>query len=66
MDAEQINHRASLAADNGARTEAARAGEIRRISSENLMGRKGEMVILHQGREYTLRVTRNGKLILTA
>jgi hemin uptake protein HemP len=37
-----------------------------RISSGALLGPKGEVVILHGGREYRLRVTQNGKLILTA
>lgn len=40
--------------------------ERRRIPSEQLLGRAGEAVILHNGREYKLRKTQNGKLILTA
>ncbi|OGA60823.1 MAG: hypothetical protein A3G81_23895 [Betaproteobacteria bacterium RIFCSPLOWO2_12_FULL_65_14] len=40
--------------------------ERRRISSEQLLGRAGEAVIVHNGREYRLRQTQNGKLILTA
>jgi hemin uptake protein HemP len=31
-----------------------------------LLGAGRELVIVHQGREYKLRVTQNGKLILTA
>lgn len=38
----------------------------RRVESEQLLGPRGELVILHKGREYRLRLTRNGKLILTA
>jgi hemin uptake protein HemP len=38
----------------------------KRISSELLLGPSREMVIVHGGREYRLRVTQNGKLILTA
>jgi hemin uptake protein HemP len=38
----------------------------RRISSDALLGMRGELVITHNGREYHLRVTQNGKLILTA
>ncbi|HEX5092605.1 MAG TPA: hemin uptake protein HemP [Burkholderiales bacterium] len=38
----------------------------RRIPSEALLGARGELVILHNGREYRLRLTQNGKLILTA
>jgi hemin uptake protein HemP len=37
-----------------------------RIKSEELLQGRGELVIDHQGREYRLRVTQNGKLILTA
>ncbi len=40
--------------------------ELKRISSESLLGRGKELVILHNGREYRLRLTQNGKLILTA
>lgn len=37
-----------------------------RVTSETLLGRSQELVILHKGREYRLRLTQNGKLILTA
>ena len=37
-----------------------------RIDSARLLGRARELVILHAGREYRLRITQNGKLILTA
>jgi hemin uptake protein HemP len=37
-----------------------------RISSRELLGPHSELVIEHQGREYRLRLTQNGKLILTA
>ena len=37
-----------------------------RVSSKALLGSRRELVILHDGREYHLRVTQNGKLILTA
>ncbi len=37
-----------------------------RIPSEALLGGRSEVVIVHRGREYRLRVTQNGKLILTA
>jgi hemin uptake protein HemP len=42
------------------------AGGPRKILSELLLGSAREVVILHNGREYRLRVTQNGKLILTA
>ena len=37
-----------------------------KVSSEALLGTKRELVITHNGRDYRLRVTQNGKLILTA
>jgi hemin uptake protein HemP len=37
-----------------------------RVSSRVLLGAGGELVIDHEGREYRLRITQNGKLILTA
>jgi hemin uptake protein HemP len=41
------------------------AGPLK-IASEVLFGVHRELVITHNGREYRLRVTQNGKLILTA
>lgn len=37
----------------------------RRINSETLLGGERTLVIQHQGEEYTLRLTRLGKLLLT-
>jgi hemin uptake protein HemP len=37
-----------------------------RVCSEALLGPRKELVIVHNGREYHLRLTQNGKLILTA
>ena len=37
-----------------------------KVPSETLLGARRELVITHNGREYRLRVTQNGKLILTA
>jgi hemin uptake protein HemP len=37
-----------------------------RVSSQVLLGGRRELVIVHNGREYRLRLTKNGKLILTA
>ncbi|HKW36889.1 MAG TPA: hemin uptake protein HemP [Burkholderiales bacterium] len=34
--------------------------------SRHLLGAKDELIIEHEGREYRLRRTQNGKLILTA
>ena len=37
-----------------------------RVTSEALLGAARSLVIVHNGREYRLTVTQNGKLILTA
>jgi len=37
-----------------------------KVSSAWLLGAKREIVINHNGRDYRLRITQNGKLILTA
>jgi len=37
-----------------------------RVRSEALLGERRELVIVHNGREYRLRLTQNDKLILTA
>jgi hemin uptake protein HemP len=39
---------------------------LRRISSAELFAGARELVIEHHGRLYQLRITQNGKLILTA
>jgi hemin uptake protein HemP len=39
---------------------------VRRVQSRELFGRNDQIIIEHSGREYRLRVTSNGKLILTA
>ena len=41
-------------------------GQPRRIRSEDILRGAREIVIEHDGRQYQLRVTQNGKLILTA
>ena len=37
-----------------------------RVASESLLGEAKALLIIHNGREYRLRLTQNGKLILTA
>ena len=41
-------------------------GVPERVRSEDLLRGRAELVIEHNGREYRLRVTQRGKLILTA
>ncbi len=43
-----------------------RAPGVRSVTTAELLGEARELLIRHEGREYRLRVTRNGKLILTA
>jgi len=42
------------------------ANAPKRVPSESLLGSAKELLIVHNGREYRLRLTQNGKLILTA
>ena len=37
-----------------------------RVTSRELLRERTELIIVHDGREYRLRITQNGKLILTA
>ena len=39
---------------------------LRKVSSSVLLGPDRELVIVHNGREYRLRLTQNDRLILTA
>ena len=43
-----------------------RTDPVPRVTSRELLGAQGQLVIAHEGREYRLRITQNGKLILTA
>lgn len=55
----------SLASQPGSIIAADRRG-VRRIDVRELLGDRREVLIVHGGREYRLRLTSNGKLILTA
>jgi hemin uptake protein HemP len=52
--------------EEAASVRADKASRAKRVKSETLMGDRKELVIEHAGREYVLRITQNGKLILTA
>jgi hemin uptake protein HemP len=41
------------------------AHDLKRVSSEELIGPAREVLIRHAGCDYRLRITRQGKLILT-
>ena len=47
-------------------TKPAHPAPLPKVPSQALLGPRKELVITHNGREYRLRVTQNGKLILTA
>ena len=58
---------APIPRDEGtAATQPAPQSAGRRIPSAELLGERGELIIVHAGREYRLRLTQSGKLILTA
>ena len=48
-----------------ARSSSASTRKKPRIESNHLFQGNSEIVIVHQNEEYNLRITRNGKLILT-
>ena len=52
--------------DATAATRPRNARVIPRVPSASLLGEYGELIIEHAGREYKLRRTSNGKLLLTA
>jgi hemin uptake protein HemP len=43
----------------------AQTRDLKRVSSEELIGPAREVLIRHAGCDYRLRITRQGKLILT-
>jgi hemin uptake protein HemP len=55
-----------LPAAHGGLGRDSKGGACPRVTSTELLGEGLALVIVHNGREYLLRVTQNGKLILTA
>lgn len=51
-------------ADRG--TESDNTPAPREVESRELLGPQGQLVIQHDNRRYVLRITKSGKLILTA
>lgn len=49
----------------GTDVEGAHTDAMTGVSSESLLGERGELKIQHNGEQYSLRRTRHGKLILT-
>jgi hemin uptake protein HemP len=58
--------RRDAASTTTAAATASAAAPLPEITSRELLGPRGERAILHDGRTYRLRITQNGKLILTA
>jgi hemin uptake protein HemP len=50
----------------GAQHAQRRDAPPQRVTTRELLGGRPELIIVHDGREYRLRITQNGKLILTA
>ena len=59
------NAKASVATEKHERKAHARTQSAPCVSSESLLGDRGELKIQHNGEQYSLRRTRLGKLILT-
>jgi hemin uptake protein HemP len=67
MSSDRTNRDAREPAASPSSSDRSRAvHEPRRVDSKALLGEGGELVIEHGGREYRLRKTSTGKLILTA
>ena len=57
--------RESLVTGREASARGSRPGSRRHVVSDALFQGDRELVIVHAGKEYVLRITRQGKLILT-
>ena len=55
-----------MIAEENARVNKPTEAAPQKVLSEILFGTNRELVIVHNGREYRLRLTQNDKLILTA
>jgi len=66
MTNQALAHSALSARSAATETTVSASAGLKRVSSQSLLGPLRELVIDHNGREYRLRLTQNGKLILTA
>jgi hemin uptake protein HemP len=62
---EHTMHDVQFASNRLPAATAAPARELKRVSTEDLIGPAREVLIRHAGCDYRLRITRQGKLILT-
>jgi hemin uptake protein HemP len=58
-------HDVQLSSTRTSAPTAAPARELKRVSTDDLIGPAREVLIRHAGCDYRLRITRQGKLILT-
>ncbi len=63
--AEQTGERAMNRRSEPTTTENEAARAVRRVRASDVLGPRGILQIEHEGEVYTLRVTRNNRLILT-
>lgn len=63
--AEQAGERAMTKRSDTTTMEHAAAKAVRRVRASDVLGPRGILQIEHEGEIYTLRVTRNNRLILT-
>lgn len=61
----QHTHDSALQQDSATAADKPSVGARRRLSSRELFGETRELVIEHADEEYRLRITSQGKLILT-
>ena len=62
---ERPMHDVQLSSNRIPAPTAAPARELKRVSTDDLIGPAREVLIRHAGCDYRLRITRQGKLILT-
>jgi hemin uptake protein HemP len=60
------NEKHAQAKAAGPRSSGSHESQAVRVTSRQLLGETGELIIEHKGRSYRLRVTRQGNLMLTA
>jgi hemin uptake protein HemP len=62
---EHTMHDVQIASNRPPAANAAPSSELKRVFTEDLIGAAREVLIRHAGCDYRLRITRQGKLILT-
>jgi hemin uptake protein HemP len=65
MTFEHTMHDVQLSSNRNPAPTSVPSRELKRVSTEDLIGSAREVLIRHGGCDYRLRITRQGKLILT-